>query len=343
MKNAKSVIIGISGYVLSKDEIALLKFHLPLGVILFSRNINNLIQLTKLVNNIREVIGFNCLILIDQEGGRVQRLKKPNCPNYPAANIFGKLALKSLKESERATYLNYFLLGNDLSNIGINVNCAPCLDVLSSKTHKVIGDRAFSSDPDIVTLLGKAACKGLINSGILPIIKHIPGHGRASIDSHLSLPIIKEKITFLEKNDFIPFKNLSEMPIAMTAHILYDDLDNKYPISQSKIANSYIKNTLNYKGILISDDIEMSALTGSIRSKIKLIYNAGFDIILHCSGKIKDSESALKYGQLIDNNLFKKLKLSLDIIKKKNSANLDIYKMELRDILKNNLNYNINL
>ena len=344
MKNSRSIIVGISGLILNKNEISILKRYLPLGIILFSRNIKDKFQLVQLVNQIKGLLGNNCLILIDQEGGRVQRLKQPNCPNYPALEIYGKLAIKSIKIAKRAVYLNYYLLGSDLIDIGINVNCAPCLDVISEYTHSVIGNRSFSKDPNIVSLLGKMACNGLMDSGVLPIIKHIPGHGRASSDSHLSLPVVKEKIEFLENSDFIPFRVLSKMPIAMTAHILYKDIDAKWPITQSKIANNYIKKKLNYRGILISDDIEMSALSGDIKSRIESIYEAGYDIILHCSGKNKDTEVALKNGKIIDNNTLKKLQLSLDKIQKVNKLScLSSYKIELYDILKNYMNYNISL
>ena len=344
MRNAKSIIIGIAGLSLTKEEISLLKYYLPLGIILFSRNIKNNNQLKKLIVHIREILGFHCFIFIDQEGGRVQRLKQPNCPNYPAADIFGYLAEKSINDALRAVYLNYYLLGSDLNNIGINVNCAPCLDVKSLKTHSVIGDRSFSSDPYIVSLLGEAACNALIDSGVLPVIKHIPGHGKASSDSHLTLPIINDELSTLQKSDFLPFKALYKMPMAMTAHILYKNIDNKWPITQSKLANLFIKKDLNYKGILISDDIEMLALSGSIKSKIKSIYSAGYDIILHCSGKLKSTELALENGNILEDTLFKKIQSSLDRINKINMAvDLSSYKDELSNILENKLNYSISL
>ena len=344
MINTKSIIIGISGLSLSSKEISLLKNYLPLGVILFSRNIKNNKQLKKLTSHIRDILGVKCLIFIDQEGGKVQRLKQPNCPNYPAADIFGELAEKSTTDAVRAVYLNYYLLGNNLINVGINVNCAPCLDVKSLKTHSVIGNRSFSSNPHVVSLLGEAASNGLIDSGVIPVIKHIPGHGKAISDSHLSLPIINDKISSLEKSDFVPFKALSNMPMAMTAHILYKNIDNKWPITQSKLANLFIRKDLNYKGILISDDIEMLALSGPIKSKIKLIYSAGYDIILHCSGKLKSTELALENGNILEDRLYKKIQSSLDRINKINmSVDLSSYKNELSSILENKLNYSISL
>ena len=342
MINTKSIIIGISGLSLSSKEISLLKNYLPLGVILFSRNIKNNNQLKKLTSHIRDILGVKCLIFIDQEGGKVQRLKQPNCPNYPAADIFGELAEKSITNAVRAVYLNYYLLGKNLFNVGINVNCAPCLDVKSLKTHSVIGNRSFSSNPHVVSLLGEAASNGLIDSGVIPVIKHIPGHGKALSDSHLSLPIINDEISSLEKSDFVPFKALSNMPMAMTAHILYKNIDNKWPITQSKKANQFIRNDLNYKGILISDDIEMLALSGSIKSKIKSIYLSGYDIILHCSGKFKDTEIVLKNGNVLDNELYKKIQASLDRTNNtNNSVDLSSYKNELSNILQKNLNYSI--
>ncbi|MBH87602.1 MAG: beta-N-acetylhexosaminidase [Pelagibacterales bacterium] len=335
MINIKSVIIGISGLILTKDEKNLLKTYLPIGIILFSRNIKNNNQVLRLTNEIREVLGFDCLILIDQEGGRVQRLKEPNCPNYPAANFFGELAKKSVKDAVRATYLNYYLLGKDLINIGINVNCAPCLDVKNLNTHEVIGDRAFSSDPKIVSLLGEAACNGLIKSGVLPIIKHIPGHGKAVSDSHLSLPIINDKVKSLEKSDFLPFKNLSDMPMAMTAHILYEDIDNRLPVTQSRLANTFIRKNIKYKGILISDDIEMLALSGSLQDKIKSIYKANYDLILHCSGDLNNTEIVLKNGNFMEKDLFIKIKSSMESLNKIDNTNtFTSNKIELSNILK---------
>ncbi len=335
MTNKKSVIVGVSGLSLTNDEKDLLKKYLPLGVILFSRNIKNNRQLYDLTCEIKDILDNCSLILIDQEGGRVQRLRKPNCTNYPAANIFGKLAKISIKDAVRATYLNYLLLGTDLTKVGINVNCAPCLDVKSSNTHEVIGDRAFSSNPKIVALLGEAACKGLIKSGVLPVIKHIPGHGRAESDSHLSLPIIKDKVISLDKSDFLPFKQLSNMPMAMTAHILYKDIDNKLPITQSKIANKFIRQNIKYKGILLSDDIDMLALSGSIQDKMKSIYEADYDIILHCSGDINTTELVLRNGNTVSNDLLNKIKANTDrLIKNNNAINLSLCKTELQNFLK---------
>jgi beta-N-acetylhexosaminidase len=336
MEISKKAIIGLEGLELKNDEINILKKYSPLGYILFSRNIHDKDQVKNLIGNIRNIIGWNCLILIDQEGGSVQRLANPGWPKYPPSNIFGKLAKNSLNIARRATYLNYILLGMDLKELGINVNCAPCLDVKSKQMHSVIGDRSFSSDPLIVSSLGKSACSGLIDSGVLPIIKHIPGHGKSMADSHKELPIISDKIDTLEMCDFIPFKALSNMPIAMTAHILYTEIDNKLPITQSKKAYEYIRNIMRYDGILMSDDIEMSALKGTIEDKVLSIIKAGFDIILHCSGNINTAEKVLLNAPLLGSALSDKLKLSLDMIKNVDiSMDKTVYLNEINKIFNN--------
>ena len=313
MEISKKVIIGISGLELNNKEVAIIKQYAPLGYILFSRNIDNKDQVRNLIGKIRDISEWQCPILIDQEGGRVQRMTEPNWPLYPPANIFEDLANISIEAAKKAVYLNYKLLGNDLNELGININCAPCLDVKSKYTHAIIGDRSFSSKPAEVSTLGFSACNGLIDSGVLPVIKHIPGHGRARLDSHSSLPIIKDKIDHLNNKDFLPFKTLYNMPLAMTAHILYKDIDDNFCVTQSKKAYNFIRSKLNFEGILISDDIGMGALSGSIKEKVKLIIDAGYDIILECSGSINKSEEVLKNTPKLNKSLVKKWKSCLSM------------------------------
>jgi beta-N-acetylhexosaminidase len=344
MEKSKRAIIGIQGLELNDKEIFILKTYSPLGIILFSRNINNKEQVKKLISNIRNALGWKCPILIDQEGGRVQRLTRPVWAKYPPASIFGDIADISLSKAKRAVYLNYILLGSDLQELGININCAPCLDVKSKNMHSIIGDRAFSDKYNVVSSLGEAACNGLIDSGVLPIIKHIPGHGKSIVDSHKELPKITESIEVLEKSDFLPFKALSKMPIAMTAHILYTNIDDNFPITQSKKAYDYIRSVIKYEGILLSDDIDMLALSGSTKNKVTSIIKAGFDIILHCSGNVHDVKQVLVNTPSLGGILFSKLKLSLDKIENTYIANnKEIYKKEINktfyDLLKINSDY----
>jgi beta-N-acetylhexosaminidase len=210
--------------------------------------------------------------------------------------------------------------------------------------HSIIGDRAFSDKYNVVSSLGEAACNGLIDSGVLPIIKHIPGHGKSIVDSHKELPKITESIEVLEKSDFLPFKALSKMPIAMTAHILYTNIDDNFPITQSKKAYDYIRSVIKYEGILLSDDIDMLALSGSTKNKVTSIIKAGFDIILHCSGNVHDVKQVLVNTPSLGGILFSKLKLSLDKIENTYIANnKEIYKKEINktfyDLLKINSDY----
>ena len=336
MEKSKRAIIGIQGLELNNKEIFVFFLYSHLGIILFSRNINNKEQVKKLIIKIRDTLGWKCPILIDQEGGRVQRLARPVWAKYPPAKIFGEIADISLSDAKRAVYLNYILLGSDLQELGININCAPCLDVKSKNMHSVIGDRAFSENCNIVSALGESACNGLMDSGVLPVIKHIPGHGKSIADSHKELPIITESLEALERSDFLPFKVLSKMPIAMTAHILYSNIDKNLPITQSKKAYEYIRHVIKYEGILLSDDIDMFALSGSIKSKVNSIINAGFDIILHCSGNIEDIKQVLLNTPLVNKNLYSKWKLSLDKIDNVCiGSNKKIYKKEINKIIYN--------
>ena len=263
-------------------------------------------MLQDLISEINDLMGWECPILIDQEGGRVQRLTGPDFLNYPPVNLFGKIANQNLNDAKKAVQLNYSLIGKELRDIGINVNCAPCLDVLSIDTHDVIGDRAFSNDPILVTILGDYACKGLISQGVVPVIKHIPGHGRSNMDSHKELPIVKDSLSILQKSDFLPFKQLSNMPLAMTAHIIYKEIDDSCPISISRKAYEYIRNRIKYEGILMTDDINMKALSGSIKDKINSITSAGYDLILHCSGEESEIEEVLEFSPYIKQNILDK-------------------------------------
>ena len=214
-----ATIIGIREINLSKEERMFLKNNNPLGVILFRRNIDNPDQLKHLIKDIKDCLGRDSPILIDQEGGAVARLVSPHFSEYPPAKYFGDIATNDINKAISLLELNYFNLGCELKNLGINFNCAPVLDLYIKTANQVIGDRSFSSDPKIVSILAEKACMALKKAGIIPIIKHIPGHGRANVDSHLSLPIISTD-TNDYKNDLKPFKYLNDMPVAMTAHIV---------------------------------------------------------------------------------------------------------------------------
>lgn len=284
----KPVIYGIKGYELSDEEKYFFSKNSCLGFILFARNIKDKDQVKKLTQSLRELMNGEILILIDQEGGRVARLKPPHWPNYPTGQYFFELYQKNHENGYNALKENFQKIANDLVEIGINVDCAPVLDISCPQTHQVIGDRAYGDDPYTVSELGKAVCEGLLQNNVFPVIKHIPGHGRGSCDSHLELPKVSCSFDELVNHDFIPFKALKDQKFAMTAHILYQAIDPKNCATLSKTAIDLIRNEIGFKNILMSDDVSMKALNGSFSERSKLILQSGCDLVLHCNGEMTE-------------------------------------------------------
>ncbi|MGB0631693.1 MAG: glycoside hydrolase family 3 N-terminal domain-containing protein, partial [Alphaproteobacteria bacterium] len=229
------------------------------------------------------------LVLIDQEGGRVQRLRPPHWPDYPAMRPFGEKARTNPEEAAECVRLNYRLIAADLAALGINVDCAPVLDLPIEGSHEIIGDRAFSNDPDCVARLGQAVCDGLLRGGVLPVIKHIPGHGRAFSDSHQELPRVDTPLDELRLTDFAPFRELSGAPAGMTAHIVYSAIDADGPGSASPlVVGETIRGEIGFDGLLFSDDVCMKALSGPLGQRVASVLAAGCDIALHCDGNFAD-------------------------------------------------------
>jgi beta-N-acetylhexosaminidase len=284
----KPVIYGISGTVLSDEEKTFFRKSNPIGFILFARNIVDKQQLKNLTNSIRELVEGEVLILIDQEGGRVQRMKEPHWKCYPTGEFFAKLYAKDKAAAKDALFKNFAEIASDLMEVGINVDCAPVLDILTEKTHQVIGDRAYGKNAAQVSDLARKTCEGLLSKGVYPVIKHIPGHGRGTCDSHLELPKVDASLEELRASDFLPFKDLSDQKFAMTAHILYSAIDKDHCATTSKVAIDLIRNEIGFKNILMSDDISMKALKGSFAEKSQAILNAGCDLVLHCNGNINE-------------------------------------------------------
>ena len=284
----KPVIYGLKGTSLNDDEKYFFSKNSCIGFILFSRNIVDKIQLKKLTDSLRELMEGEVLILIDQEGGRVARLAPPNWNAYPAGKYFADLYQQNPQNAKQKLFENYAQIARDLVEVGINVNCAPVLDVLNPKTHKVIGDRAFGENPHQVADLGIEVCNGLLSCGVYPVIKHIPGHGRGACDSHLELPIVDASLQELREVDFAPFKALNSQKFAMTAHILYNAIDKNNCATISKNAIDLIRREIGFENILMSDDISMKALTQSFAVKTKAIIEAGCDLVLHCNGEMNE-------------------------------------------------------
>ncbi|MEO9529000.1 beta-N-acetylhexosaminidase [Roseibium sp.] len=286
----KAFVSGCSGPQLTTDEIGFFRDEAPWGLILFARNIQTPDQVLELTTEFRRAVGRDdAPVLVDQEGGRVQRLRPPHWRKYPAAKVYGDLYQRDAEAGLRAAWLGARLIAGDLQPLGITVDCLPCLDVRFPDTVDAIGDRAFSTDPDVVADLGKAMVEGALAGGVLPVIKHIPGHGRARVDSHLELPRVDAGHSSLESVDFRPFKALSRVSLGMTAHIVYTDIDAERPGTHSaKIIRGIIRETIGFDGCLMSDDISMKALGGTFDERSRAIIEAGCDIVLHCNGDLEE-------------------------------------------------------
>ena len=278
-------IFGVEGLSLSRDEIDFFTDLNPLGFILFARNIDTPEQVLALTNNLRDITGRkHTPILIDQEGGRVQRMTSPHWNKYSSARPFGTLYETNPEQATQDTLANAQSIAMDLTAVGINVDCLPLLDVPISGADKIIGDRAFSTDKDIVSVLGAVQANGLLSKGVLPVIKHIPGHGRAMVDSHINLPVVSNSLEELWESDFIPFVKNNSYPMAMTAHVIFEAIDAENPISCSKKGIDFLRDEIGYDGLIMCDDLSMHALKGSLADRANTCMDAGCDVVLHCSG-----------------------------------------------------------
>jgi beta-N-acetylhexosaminidase len=285
-------IIGVSGETLTDDEARFLGAAAPAGLILFARNCIDHDQIRRLVGDARAAVGHDeFLVLIDQEGGRVQRLRPPLGRALPAADAYAKLYAGDRAGATDAAFLAARLLADDLKSLGINTDCAPVLDVPVAGAHDVIGDRAYGREPVQVAALARAVAEGFMAGGVLPVIKHIPGHGRATKDSHYELPVVAEPHALLSETDFAPFKALSDMPAAMTAHVVFTALDGANPASTSRrVTQDIIRGEIGFDGLLMSDDLSMKALSGSFAERTKGVIEAGSDLALHCNGQMAEME-----------------------------------------------------
>lgn len=285
-----AAIFGCAGTELGIEERYFFETADPLGFILFARNIDNPDQVRKLVRALRAAVGRDdAPVLIDQEGGRVQRLGPPNWRARPAQNLFARIAADDRALAREAASLNAHLMATELAALGIDVDCLPVLDVPSDDAHDVIGDRAFGSDPALIAELGEAVIAGLMAGGVMPVAKHLPGHGRAKQDSHLELPHVTCDAETLRNTDFLPFRHLYYAPWGMTAHIVYEAFDAENPATLSEtVIQEVIRGEIGFSGFLISDDINMKALSGSEAENAVRALDAGCDAILHCNGELDD-------------------------------------------------------
>lgn len=298
----RAFIAGCAGRVLSAQERSFFAEHEPWGFILFARNIDNPDQVRALTAQLRESVGRDdAPILIDQEGGRVQRLRPPHWRAMPPGRMFGDIYARDPKQGQRVAWLQSRLIAFELHRLGVNVDCVPVLDVPVENAHDVIGDRAYSTHPYVVSLLGRAAADGLLAGGVLPIIKHIPGHGRAFSDSHRELPVVDAHPAVLGCTDFYPFMQLADMPMAMTAHVVYSGFDPGNPATTSPtMIGRIIRGWLGFDGLLMSDDLSMQALSGDFSSRTHSAFAAGCDVVLHCNGSMAEMEAVAAATPILD-------------------------------------------
>ncbi|MBI4185207.1 MAG: beta-N-acetylhexosaminidase [Proteobacteria bacterium] len=286
----RAAIFGCAGARLVEAERAFFAEADPLGFILFARNCVDPAQVAALVAALRGCVGrADAPVLIDQEGGRVARLRPPHWRAPPTGMRFGDLWAGAPRVAEEAVRLNARLIAAELSPLGITIDCAPVLDVAQPGAHEVIGDRAFAGDAEAVTRLGRAFADGLGEGGVLPVAKHVPGHGRATVDSHAELPVVAAPLAALRAVDFPPFRALNDLPLAMTAHVVYRAIDADNPATTSaRVIAEVIRGEIGFEGMLVSDDLSMGALTGTLAGRAERALAAGCDVVLHCNGRMAE-------------------------------------------------------
>lgn len=286
----RAFVTGLAGTAITEAERHFVAEAAPFGLILFRRNVTDRGQLARLVADFRDAVGWAAPVMVDQEGGRVRRLGPPNWRAYPSA---ARLAEAAALVGDPALVRDVArLMAADLAEVGIDVDCAPCLDLGLPGVTPAIGDRAFSADPAVVAAHGRAVADGLLAGGVLPVVKHVPGHGRAVVDSHHALPVVDAPLDELQALDFTPFVALADLPAAMTAHLVYTAVDPDHPATQSPVVIAeIIRGLIGFDGLLFSDDVSMNALSGGVGTRADRALKAGCDIALHCNGVMAEMEA----------------------------------------------------
>ncbi|RVC43551.1 beta-N-acetylhexosaminidase [Mesorhizobium sp. M4A.F.Ca.ET.090.04.2.1] len=323
MTESKSMILGCAGKSLTPEEIRFYRDERPWGFILFARNVGETEQIRDLVASMRDAVGrTDAPVFIDQEGGRVQRLRPPLAPNYPAGGALGALWRNDREAGRRAAWLMARLHAFALLRHGITADCLPVLDVPVEGASDVIGARAYGKEPGAVIELGRAAAEGLMSGGVLPVMKHIPGHGRAFADTHFELPTVDTPLSELRSHDFAPFKALNDLPMAMTAHVVYSAVDPENPATTSaKVVNDIIRGEIGFDGLLMSDDTSMKALSGDFPTKAAAILAAGCDLVLHCNGVFEEMSGIASRTTALAGKSLERAERALSYIKDRDLAN----------------------
>lgn len=286
---ARAFITGLAGLTISANERAFLREAQPWGLIIFQRNVSSPAQVSDLTRSFRDLVGWQAPVLVDQEGGRVQRLKPPQWPAYPAGARYGALYDRAPEVGLAAARLAGHLIAADLRPLGVDVDCLPLADVPVAGGDPIIGDRAYGSEPGKVAAIAAAIAQGLTAGGVLPVLKHLPGHGRAGADSHLKLPVVDTPRATLEATDFAAFRPLAGLPLGMTAHVVFSSIDPVAPATTSvTMVREVIRGFIGFQGLLMSDDISMGALSGTLAARSQAALAAGCDVVLHCNGDLRE-------------------------------------------------------
>lgn len=311
----KAFITGVAGTSLSDDERNLIAEEGPVGLILFSRNLETAGQIKSLVSEFKAAAGTDeVLVLIDQEGGRVQRLRPPLASLLPPASAYATHCAGNIERAATAARQVARALADELRSLDINCNCAPVLDLPTPGAHGIIGNRAFSADMPTVAALGRAFAEGLMAGGVLPVMKHIPGHGRARVDSHLELPVVTTARADIERHDLAPFAALSDLPAAMTAHVVFSAIDPSAPASTSEpVISEIIRGACGFGGLLISDDLGMKALSGAFAERTRAVIAAGVDVALHCSGDFDEMQQVAEAAPLLRGEALERFEAAFDV------------------------------
>jgi beta-N-acetylhexosaminidase len=285
----RAFITGLAGLTISANERTFLRDAQPWGLIIFKRNVSTPAQVIELVQSFRDALGWEAPVLVDQEGGRVQRLGPPHWPAYPPGARYGELYDREPASGIAVARLAGHLLAADLRALGIDVDCLPIADVRVADGDEVIGDRAYGSEPGKVAAIAKAIAEGLQLGGVLPVLKHLPGHGRATADSHHRLPVVDTDRATLEATDFAAFRPLAGLPLGMTAHVVFSAIDPVAPATTSvTMVRQVIRGSIGFQGLLMSDDVSMKALSGTIAERSRASLAAGCDVVLHCNGELNE-------------------------------------------------------
>ena len=323
MATRRAFITGLVGLKLLDEEREFLRENQPFGLILFKRNVENKEQVTELVSEALRELAPEALVLVDQEGGRVQRFGPPNWPSYPPGAVYGKIYDRDPKLGLTAAWLGARLMASDLLPMGINTDCIPLADVPVVGADRVIGDRAYGETPEKVAALAGAVAAGVAAGGMIPILKHIPGHGRANADSHQKLPVVNADKATLDATDFAAFRPLKKLPLGMTAHVVFTAFDPVLPATTSPVViREVIRGSIGFEGLLMGDDVSMGALAGSIAERARAQLAAGCDLVLHCNGKMDEMRQVAAEAPVFTGDAAKRAQRALNA--RRQPAMLDV-------------------